>query len=79
MSFKSAEGVRKTITVIVNDFQAAGAKVSENMMETMLIWAPNRTSLTSPLVKNVAGRGCRQTLQSLLIAGIINETTDSIP
>ena len=41
---KSAEGLAKRMTVMVNVFEAAGITVSEKKTETMLLRTPNQTT-----------------------------------
>ena len=53
---KSAEGLTKMMTVIVNVFEAAGTTVSEKKTETMLLRPQSQTPLTLQLVMEAAGQ-----------------------
>ena len=68
-----------TVTNMVNVFEAAGLKVSEQKMETMLLRSPNQTPLNSPLVIEAAGQRYKETAQVLDLCVLINETTGIMP
>ena len=76
---KSAEGLAKTMTVIVNVFEAAGLTVSEKKAESMPLRTTSQTPLTFPLVIEAAGKRYGQTVQSLYLGGLIDEIADFTP
>ena len=76
---KSAEGLAKTMTVIVTVFKAAGPKVSDKKAETMLLRTPDQAPCTSPLVIDAAGQRYRQTTQLLYLGGLIDANADIMP
>ena len=73
---KPAEGLAKTMIVIVTVFEAAGLTVSEKKTETMLLRTPDQTTLAPPLVIEAAGQRYKQTTQFLYLGGIIHENAD---
>ena len=79
LCLKSAEGLAKMMTVIVAVFEAAGLTVSEKKAETMLLRTPNQAPLTSPLVLEAAGQGCRQSMQVLYLGGLVVASADNMP
>ena len=66
------------ITVIVTVFIAVGLTVSEKKTEIMLLWTPNQTSRTSPIVIEAAGQRYRRATQFLHLGGLVNASADII-
>ena len=73
---KSAEGLAKSMTVIVTVFEAAGLAVSEMKRETMFLRTPNLAPWTSPLVIEAAGQRYRHTMQFLYQGGLVVASAD---
>ena len=57
----SADGLAKTMTVVLTAFEAAGLTVSEKKTEAMILHTPDQRTLAPPLVIEAAGaRGIRR-------------------
>lgn len=71
---RSAERLKKTMTVIVTVFGVVDLTVSETKTEAMLLRTPDLQSLAPPLVIEATGQRYRQATQFLYLGGVLHES-----
>ena len=70
---KSAEGLARTMAVIVTVFEATVLTVSAKKTETMLLQTRSLASRAPPFVIEAAGQRYKQTMKFMCLGGLIHE------